>query len=161
MDTTDALTFDELAMLDGMAAEAITPIAPPPEVRARLMDVIRRTPQLDDSIPGEHESRTIRANEGRWFPIGRGAQTKKLSFNAERDTVTFLLEMEPHAIVPAHDHKGSEDTYVVRGSCSIGAVGLAMGDFHHVDAGAHHGDVVASPEGCTLIITIDAADAAA
>lgn len=157
---SDALTFDELALLDGLAAETIAPVAPPAEMRAKLLEIIRRTPQRDDSIPGAHESRTIRAAEGRWFPLGDGARTKKLAFNAERNTVTFLLEMEPHALVPAHDHRGFEDTYVVRGSCHIGAVSLATGDFHHVEAGAHHGDVLASGDGCTLIITIDAADAA-
>jgi anti-sigma factor ChrR (cupin superfamily) len=74
--------------------------------------------------------------------------------------MTLLLELEPEAILPAHDHDGGEDSYVIRGSCRIGAVALSAGDFHHVDAGAHHGDVVASAEGCLLLLTVDLADAA-
>lgn len=45
-------------------------------------------------------------------------------------------------------------------SCHIGALGLAAGDFHHVEATAHHGDVVASADGCLLLITLTAVAAA-
>jgi hypothetical protein len=34
-------------------------------------------------------------------------------------------------------------------------VALSEGDFHHVDAGAHHGDVVASEQGCLLLLTVE------
>jgi anti-sigma factor ChrR (cupin superfamily) len=102
----------------------------------------------------------VRAGEGRWRTLAPGVRSKKLSVDANRKTLTCLLELEPQAILPAHDHEGSEDSYVVRGSCRIGAVALYKGDFHHVDAGAHHGDVVASEEGCLLILTLDLADAA-
>jgi anti-sigma factor ChrR (cupin superfamily) len=68
--------------------------------------------------------------------------------------MTFLIELEPHATVPAHDHEGGEDSYVVRGSCRIGALALDTGDFHHADVTAHHGDVVASDDGCLLLLTV-------
>jgi len=158
--TTDALTYDELELLDRIVAETIEPIAPPAEVRARVLAAARRTPQLDESIPGEHESRTVRNDQGNWRSCAPGVRTKKLSKDAARGTMTFLLELEPSAILPAHDHSGSEDSYVIRGSCRIGAVALYAGDFHHVDAGAHHGDVVSSDEGCLLLLTVDLADVA-
>jgi anti-sigma factor ChrR (cupin superfamily) len=82
---------------------------------------------------------------------------RKLSEDAARKTVTFVLDLAPGSLLPAHDHHGAEDSYVVSGSCRIGAVDLYAGDFHHVDAGAHHGDVV-SETGCVLLLTVDAAD---
>jgi anti-sigma factor ChrR (cupin superfamily) len=157
---SDALTREELTLLDRIAAETIEPIDPPPAVRARVLEAVRRTPQLDESMPGEHESRTVRSDQGTWRSCAAGVRTKKLSKDTTRGTATFLLELEPRAILPAHDHAGSEESYVIRGSCRIGAVALYAGDFHHVDAGAHHGDVVSSDEGCLLLLTVDLADVA-
>jgi anti-sigma factor ChrR (cupin superfamily) len=156
----DALSADELAVLDALAKETIEPIAPPAHVRGRVLELIRRTPQLDERVPGPHESRTLRADEGRWVDIAPGVRTKKLAKDARRNTMTCLVELAPQSILPAHDHDGAEESYVVRGSCHIGGVALAAGDFHQVDAGTHHGDVVASAEGCLLLITVDLADVA-
>jgi len=142
------LTADELLLLDHAAAESVEQVEPPAGVRAAVMAAIR-------SVPGSHESVTIRAEEGRWTTVAPGARTKRLSKAGGR--MTFLLEMEPNAVVPEHDHEGGEDSYVVRGSCRIGSLGLAVGDFHHADATAHHGDVVASDEGCLLLITLQLA----
>ena len=157
---TDVLTQDELEVLDRIVAETIEPVAPPVSVRAHILAAARRTPQLDESIPGEHESRTVRAAEGNWRSCAAGVRTKKLSKDVARNTMTMLLDLDPGAILPAHDHDGGEDSYVIRGSCRIGAVALYAGDFHHVDKGAHHGDVVASDEGCLLMLTVDLADVA-
>lgn len=157
---SDALSVDDLKLLDRIVSESIDPIQPPSDIRLRVLSAIRRRQPLDESIPGEHESLTIRAEEGRWVTVAPGVRTKKLSKDARRGTMTLLLELEPLAIAPAHDHDGGEDSFVVRGSCRIGAIALHQGDFHHVDAGAHHGDVVASEEGCLLILTVEIAKAA-
>lgn len=157
---SDALTQDELAILDAVVAESITPVEPPAFVRARVLAAIRQRQPLDTSVPGEHESFTIRDAEGRWKDVGPGARLKKLSNDAKRGTMTCLLELQPLALLPAHDHEGGEDSYVIRGSCRIGALALNAGDFHHSDAGSHHGDIVASEEGCLLLITVDVVKAA-
>lgn len=156
---TEALTTDDLELLDRIAADAITPVEPPAEVRARVFAAIRQRP-LDVSIPGAHESRTVRSNEGKWKNVAPGVDVRKLSVDKNRGTVTVMVRMAPNAILPAHDHHGPEDSYVVAGSCRIGAVELGTGDFHHVDGTAHHGDVVATADGCTLLLTVDLADAA-
>lgn len=157
---SDALTQDDLAILDGIVAESIDPIEPPAFVRTRVLAAIRSRQPLDTSVPGEHESFTVREAEGRWKEVAPGARIKKLSTDAKRGTMTCLLELAPLALLPAHDHEGGEDSYVVRGSCRIGALSLNVGDFHHSDAGTHHGDIVASEEGCLLLITVDVARAA-
>jgi len=139
------LTTDDLNLLDRVAAQAIDPVAPPAAVRAKVMEAIR-------NVPGAHESRTVRADEGTWKTVAPGARMKVLSKEGGR--MTFLIDLDPHATVPAHDHEGGEDSYVIRGSCRIGALGLDTGDFHHADATAHHGDVVASADGCLLLLTL-------
>jgi anti-sigma factor ChrR (cupin superfamily) len=154
---SDALTLDDLQLLDRAVAESIDPIAPPASVRARVLAAIK---PLDDSVPGSHESLTVRAEEGKWTVVAPGARLKKLTRDARRNTLTCLLELDPHAHVPAHDHEGGEDSYVIRGSCRIGALALNVGDFHHADADSHHGDIVASAEGCLLLITVDVVKAA-
>ncbi|HEX2836135.1 MAG TPA: cupin domain-containing protein [Thermoanaerobaculia bacterium] len=150
----EALTPDELQLLDRIALETIEPVAPPTEMRARILDAVRHTRQFDTTIPGEHESKTIRVDEGTWTTVAEGARMKRLSKDKSRGTLTFLLDLDPHAIVDAHDHEGAEDSYVIRGSCHIGGMALNQGDFHHAEASVHHGDVVASGEGCLLLITV-------
>jgi anti-sigma factor ChrR (cupin superfamily) len=147
----DVLSPEDLQFLDRVAAEVISPVEPPSLVRAKVMEAIR-------NVPGAHESRTIRAEEGKWSTIAPGARMKVLSKESGR--MTFLVDLDPHATVPAHDHEGGEDSYVVRGSCQIGALSLDTGDFHHVDSTAHHGDVVASAEGCLLLLTLTRAKTA-
>jgi anti-sigma factor ChrR (cupin superfamily) len=138
------LSPEELHLLDAVAAQAIAPVEPPAFVRTKVLEAIR-------NVPGAHESRTVRVDEGRWSTLAPGARMKVLTKEAGR--MTFLVDLDPHAMVPAHDHDGAEDSYVIRGSCHIGALGLSAGDFHHVEATAHHGDVVASAEGCLLLLT--------
>ncbi len=155
----DFLTREDLELLDRIAGGAIDPVAPPSAVRAKVLESIRaipqrdQSPQLDQSVPSAEESVTVRADEGAWKPIAPGARMKRLTKDARR--TVFLLDLDPNAIVPAHDHDAGEDSYVIRGSCFIGGLGLYQGDFHHSDGGSHHGDVVASDEGCLLLITME------
>lgn len=148
-DMNETLMGDDLDLLDGIVAESIDPIAPPPELRRRILDTIRATPQ---------NSRTVRSDEGPWkllpFP---GVKMKTLSVDEERGTATILLSLEPGSRLPAHDHHGDEQSFVVSGSCRIGTIHLFTGDFHRAEAGSHHGDVV-SDEGCVLLLVVDAED---
>jgi len=44
------LTRDEMDLLDGIVAESIDPIAPPPGLRRRILDTIRSTPQNSRTV---------------------------------------------------------------------------------------------------------------
>lgn len=150
--STPSLSSDELDLLDRIAASAIEPVAPPAAMRDRVMEAVRATPQFDTSVPSPEESVTIRANEGTWLGISPGAKVKLLIKDERRKVL--LVELDPHAVIAAHDHDGGEESYVIRGSCFIGGLALGVGDFHHTDAGSHHGDVVAGAEGCLLLLTM-------
>jgi len=143
------MTAEELELLDGVVAETIEPIAPPPELRGRILEAVRTIPQ---------NSRTVRRGEGAWMPLPfPGVKVKPLSVDEERGTATIMMSFEPGACMPAHDHHGNEQSFVVSGSCRIGSVYLRQGDFHAAPAGSRHGDLV-SDEGCVLLLVVDAED---
>lgn len=148
----DAFTREELAAFDALVPELIEPVAPPSALRTQILAAVAGVPQ--DSV-------TIRAEEDRWRPFpAPGVRWKKLSSDRERGTLTVLLRIDPGAAVPSHGHQGSEDCFVVEGSCHIGEISLAKGDFHRVGSGARHG-TVQSEEGCTLLLVVAAEDWAA
>src|SRR6185436_11043469 len=105
--TMTALDSEDLQLLDRIAAQVIAPVDPPAHARAKVMEAIR-------NVRGAHESRTVRAEEGKWSTIAPGARMKMLSKESGR--MTFLIDLDPLATVPEHDHDGGEDSYVVRGS---------------------------------------------
>jgi anti-sigma factor ChrR (cupin superfamily) len=145
---TDTLTREELRFLDGIVGESITPIDPPAWLRARILGAAAETSQ---------NTRTVRSGEGRWFDFVPGVTVKPLSIDIERDTATILMMFEPGSRVPAHDHAGAEDTFVISGSCRLGESHLLKGDFHHADAGSTHAEIV-SDEGCVLLLVVDRED---
>ena len=137
-----------------MAAHAISAGDPPDVVRAKVLEAIRTNRPLDESVPAR--SITVRASEGTWKTVAPGTRMKRLLRDERR--VVFLIDLDPDSIVEAHDHEGAEDTFVIRGSCRIGSLAVSAGDFHHVEADAHHGDVVASRDGCLLLISVSVAE---
>lgn len=138
-----------------LIAQSLDPVAPPPSVKQRILGTVRSLDTLDSSVP--ENCATVRADDGKWTSPIVGVRVKKLFTDPQRNSVTVLMRLDPGAILPPHDHRGAEDTFVVAGSCRIGSVSLSQGDFHHVDAGAHHGNVV-TDTGCTLLLVLDAGD---
>ena len=146
---TEVLNHDEMELLDSIVADSIESVAPPPDLRRRIVDAVRGTPQ---------DSRTVRSNEGRWMPYPfPGVKVKTLSVDEKRGTATILVSLDPGSRLPAHDHHGDEESFVVSGSCRIGTVYLRQGDFHRAGSGSRHGDVV-SDKGCVLLLVVDAED---
>jgi anti-sigma factor ChrR (cupin superfamily) len=145
---TETLSREDLTLLNAMVSSSIDPIAPPAALRARILDAAASTSQ---------NTRTVRAGEGRWFNVVPGVTVKPLSIDVERDTATILMMFEPGARVPAHDHAGAEDSFVISGSCRIGESYLLKGDFHHADAGTRHEEII-SDEGCVLLLVVDRED---
>lgn len=126
-------------------AESLEPVAPPADVRRRVLSAV--------APPGI----VVRANEGKWVELAKGVRLKKLASDRTRNTVTVIIDMERGSILPAHDHRHPEESFVVRGSCHIGELYLRQGDFHRAGAHSHHADVV-SDDGCELLVVMDAAD---
>lgn len=141
----EMLERDDLMLLNAAVAGVLEPVAPPPALKAQILTAVRGIPQ--DSV-------LVRAVEGRWTKVADGVRVKALSFDKERHTATLLMVLDPGATLPEHGHHGAEQTFVVNGSCRIGAMALRKGDFHAAGAGSHHGTVV-SDEGCELLLVVD------
>jgi len=133
-------------VLAAAMAESLEPIAPPADVKAKILSAVK--------------VRTVRANEGRWFDVAEGVRMKKLSSDRSRNTVTVLMEMDPGSAFPPHDHRKSEDSFLVRGSCKIGSLEFFPGDFHHTEPGSRH-ETITSDEGCLILLVMDYEDYAA
>lgn len=142
----NSLDSDDLEALATLAA--IDAVEPPAEVKARVMQAVRKRPSA---------VRIVREDEGTWREVAPGVRTKKLYGDRARNTVTLLFVMDAGARFPAHEHRGAEESFVVRGSCRIGPFALAAGDYHRAEAGSEHG-TIETDEGCTILLVMDAAD---
>ena len=129
----ELLERDDLMLLNAAMAGLLEPVAPPPALKAQIMTAVRGIPQ---------DSTILRAAEGRWTKVADGVRVKTLSFDRQRNTATLLMVLEPGATLAEHHHHGPEQTFVISGSCRIGAIHLRHGDFHCAGAGSRHGDVV-------------------
>jgi anti-sigma factor ChrR (cupin superfamily) len=148
MASADSATLDEASLYReavAQLAESLDAVMPPADVKAKVLGAV--------ALPG----RTVRADDGKWTSIAPGVRLKKLSSDRARNTVMVLMEMQPGAVVPPHEHHHPEDSYIIRGSARLGDLVLFAGDFHHVDAGSRH-DSIVSDDGCLALLVMDAAD---
>ncbi len=88
-----------------------------------------------------------RASDMAWEPLRRGVQIKPLYAEGER--ISMLVQFEPGASVPAHDHGHGEACLMVAGDLFLGDVLLREGDFQFAPGGTGHGELQ-SDVGCVL-----------
>jgi quercetin dioxygenase-like cupin family protein len=90
--------------------------------------------------------------EYRELPV-KGARVKELSNSPADGFTVMMLEMDPGCRFPSHNHKGSEQVYLLDGDLYSDGVELSPGDFLRAAADSHHGGLY-SEMGChALIIT--------
>lgn len=110
------------------------PTEPPPAVRDRLFEEIRK-PQSPRLVPAPvkpvlGESLTIRADEGEWVEKWQGVFIKRLFKDPAKGTVTTLYKLMPGASLPKHRHIGAEECLVLEGDYHINGEVLGAGDYH-------------------------------
>lgn len=88
-----------------------------------------------------------RASEMAWEPLRHGVQIKPLYAQGER--ISMLVQFEPGASVPAHNHGHGEECLMVAGDLFLGDVLLRQGDFQFAPSGTGH-DALQSDVGCVL-----------
>lgn len=138
--------FTEVAGQLGVAAGAA---APPPELEERILQEVRPK-GFYQTIPGVH---VLRGGTGDWIKTPfRGVAVKVLFFDPATNMQTTLLQLEPGALYPAHQHSVEEQCWVLAGDVRFGSeVFLKAGDFTYADAGTRHGTIT-TDGGCTLLI---------
>jgi anti-sigma factor ChrR (cupin superfamily) len=135
-------------------AKAVPPVAPPPELRARILRGVG--PSLPFTGPAVDPAFFfVAANDSSgWkeLPV-RGAFIKLLSADRQRGYAVVLGRLEAGVRYPAHPHASPEEIFLLTGDLTIAGRRLGPGDFHHCDAGTEH-PVNYSDEGCTLLAVI-------
>lgn len=110
-------------------------------IKARLMQRVRadRQPHLT----------TIHADEGDWQPFLPKVRIKHLQRSG--DTLTYLLRLEPGAILVPHEHPQDEECIVLEGEVRIGATLARTGAYHLAPKGMAH-DAIVSDTGALLFL---------
>jgi anti-sigma factor ChrR (cupin superfamily) len=93
-----------------------------------------------------------------WLPLPvPGASVKLLSFDNASGYAVVLGKLEAGSRYPGHTHRQPEDIFMLSGDLHIGSAVIHAGDFHHADAGSHHG-VNWSEDGCVLLCVLSKED---
>jgi anti-sigma factor ChrR (cupin superfamily) len=123
----DRIELDEVAF--AAWAEALPPVAPPPALRARVLERVRAaaSPAL----------RTVRAEEG-WAEYVPGVRFKMLHRDEASGTSSILARLDAGVVMPEHTHTGVEECYVIEGEISYGTLTIRAGDYHVAATGAQH-----------------------
>lgn len=152
----------ELARFLDAAAAMVTAaprVDPPPGVRARVLDQIRRRPQAKpvEGSPAEApvpEGMQFIRSTAPWMPAPLpGARFKLLSAGPNQGHIMLLIELAPGALYPEHDHESFEEMYVLTGDLQTEGRSLGPGDFLHAEAGSHHHEL-RTVNGCTALMVV-------
>jgi quercetin dioxygenase-like cupin family protein len=93
-----------------------------------------------------------------WEEVAPGIHVKILARNADIDSVSLLVRLDPGTDYPAHRHAGVEELHLLHGVLKVDDRTLYPGDFIHAEAGsADHR--VWSETGCTCFLMTSTEDA--
>ena len=93
-----------------------------------------------------------------WEEAAPGIHVKILASNAENDSVSMLVRLDPGTDYPGHRHAGVEELHLLHGVLKVDDRTLHPGDFIHNQAGSidHR---VWSETGCTCFLFTSTEDA--
>jgi quercetin dioxygenase-like cupin family protein len=93
-----------------------------------------------------------------WEEAAPGIHVRILARNAEIDSVSMLVRLDPGTDYPAHRHAGTEELHLLHGILKVDDRTLYPGDFIHSEAGSvdHR---VWSDTGCTCFLMTSTEDA--
>jgi quercetin dioxygenase-like cupin family protein len=93
-----------------------------------------------------------------WEEAAPGIHVKILARNAENDSVSMLVRLDPGTDYPGHRHAGNEELHLLHGILKVDDRTLFPGDFIHSEAGSvdHR---VWSETGCTCFLVTSTKDA--
>ena len=88
-----------------------------------------------------------------WIP-GRiaGISVKVLRNDKASGESSSLVRFAPGAAIPAHDHPGGEEVFVLEGDVRIGRHRMKAGDYLYTPPGVIH--AASSEGGCVFLVTL-------
>lgn len=128
------------------ATQAARPSATGSPAHARL---IRRR-LMERVADADTSHRTIDEQDGDWQPFLEGVAIKLLREHA--GVLSYLLRLQPGAVLPPHRHPQDEECIVLEGRLRIGSrVEIGPGGYHLAHAGALHARIT-SDTGATIFL---------
>jgi anti-sigma factor ChrR (cupin superfamily) len=128
-------TVDELAL-------SVPEDEPSDEVRARLIARVSEAPSSRalNAVSGIFSDQfvSIHADDGQWQEVQDGILLKSLYVDHASGIATSLVRMKAGATLPAHQHLGVEQFYVIEGDCNVAGQWLGPGDYHRASTGSTH-----------------------
>jgi len=82
------------------------------------------------------------------------AQLRPLSGNHGTPRALLELAMPPGATLDEHEHAGTEELFVLRGSCEVEGRWMGAGDYHRAAPHSIHRPTSAGPHGCVLLVAL-------
>jgi anti-sigma factor ChrR (cupin superfamily) len=118
-----------------LLAESLTPRAPAPALKSRLLSRVAQFEQLKPLAD-------VRRNEEHWASAGMpGVDIKQLFQDGESGRSTYLLRMQPGVCMPAHFHHDTEQCLVLKGDIGWGDLVYEEGDFIVMGKGTKHPEI--------------------
>ena len=93
-----------------------------------------------------------------WEEAAPGIHVKILASNAENESVSMLVRLDPGTDYPGHSHAGIEELHLLHGILKVDDRTLYPGDFIHSEAGSVD-QRVWSETGCTCFLMTSTKDA--
>ena len=123
-------------------------VAPPPRLRARLLESIGAAPESKPSAETKMgDGILVRAGDTGWTQSPMpGVEIRQLY-----QKKTMLVRMAPKSSLPMHPHQEAEQCLVLEGSITSDGVTARAGDYTYMPAGSTH-HALYSEEGCLLLI---------
>jgi hypothetical protein len=124
--------------------EALDPVRPSSDLFSR----IAAEAGIDAPLAGFH---IVRHDEGGWKRLSEGVDTRTLWRSEKAGRRSFLIRIQPGAVLHAHEHGGDEECLVLEGDMIVDGVTFGPGDYHVAFAGTRH-PVVTTKGGCICLI---------
>jgi anti-sigma factor ChrR (cupin superfamily) len=142
--------FDDLILR--ALAERVAGPSPAPLVKSRIMAQVAATPL----VPRGFSLHLAASEDWQPYPIP-GIRMRVLAINEQSGYATLLLDVKPGVRFPAHQHRGSEECYVLSGSIHTLGRRLGPGDFLHADSGTDHPEMW-TEQGARVLLVVPASD---
>jgi quercetin dioxygenase-like cupin family protein len=122
-------------------SDAALPPAQAQVIHSRLMNRI---------ADADQSHLTIQAGEGQWQPFVSGVSIKVL--RKEAGVMSYLLRLEPGAVLAAHRHPQDEECIVLDGTLQVGThIQMGPGSYHLAHRGALHA-AISTQTGATVFL---------
>lgn len=165
----------ELSLMEDIGVELFSKLAPEAVVRDAPVAMMRRAEAGDEPrapaatlpevgkdgvtaggmpAPLEHLAGSDLARVP-WRRLARGIEHFPIPLSPGAKGHLRLVKVAPGAVLPAHDHGGTELTLVLRGSYSDVTGHYKAGDVSDLSEGIEHSPIADAKEGCVCLIASD------